>query len=92
MRDPLILNLWLMLAYSLLFILLSGSAGDRGIEWHWAVIIAHAAGLMAFGIVRFFKGDPQRNAWKFILASILVATIGHGLCFFNGLINLNVHG
>ncbi|MBK9148253.1 MAG: hypothetical protein IPM12_10625 [Flavobacteriales bacterium] len=91
MRDPLILNLWLMLAYSLLFIFVSGSAGDVGIELHWAVIIAHAAGLMVFGIARFFKGDHQRNAWKYILASILVAIIGHGLCFFNGLVNFNAH-
>ncbi len=86
-----LIQLFILLGYSLLCIGAASIGGNGTIGVHWAVLIAHAVGLFIFGLVRFFRGDAQRDAWQYIVASILVATIGHGLCFFNGLVNFNAH-
>lgn len=91
MRNPMLIQLIVLLAYSLFFIVFANHMRSFFTELHWAFILAHTGTLLIYGLVRFFTGDRNRDAWQYIVASILVATIGHGLCFFNGLVNFNVH-
>lgn len=91
MKSPMLYNLLILLGYSVLFFGIAGVDNDFGIGGHWATIVVHAVVLMVVGVARFMKSNAQRTAWQWILASILVATIGHGLCFANGLAHFNTH-
>ena len=41
--------------------------------------------------VKLTNEATKKAGGQMLLASLLVAIIGHGLCFFNGLVNFNVH-
>ena len=89
-RKPLLFNLLLMLGYSILFILSFPLLGDNMIGVHWVVLGLHILLLFIFGIVWISNKDSRWLGGQLLLASLLVAIIGHGLCFFNGLLHFNV--
>lgn len=93
MKHPGILlsNLLIMLGYSVLFILLSGWAGDDLIGVQWGVLMIHIAVLFILGLASLFRRTAGKNGRTYLLASLLVAIIGHGLCVFNGLMHLDLH-
>ncbi len=94
MKRPgiLSLNLLIMVGYSVLFILFGGLMKADVIEVHWPVLILHIMGLFIWGIVKLTNAETKKAGGQMLLASLLVAIIGHGLCFFNGLLNMgNVH-
>ncbi len=94
MKRPSILlfNLLIMLGYSVLFIALGGVIGDNVIGIHWGVLAIHIIALLILGIVNLSNAETKKKGKQMLLASLLVALIGHGLCFFNGLMNMgNIH-
>ena len=93
MKRPgiLLLNLLIMVGYSILFILLGEVMKDDVIGIHWPVLIAHILLLFIWGIVKLTNEATKKAGGQMMLASLLVAIIGHGLCFFNGLMHANVH-
>ena len=93
MKRPgiLLLNLLIMVGYSILFILLGEVMKDDVIGIHWPVLIAHILLLFIWGIVKLTNESTKKAGGQMMLASLLVAIIGHGLCFFNGLMHANVH-
>lgn len=96
MKRPgiLLLNLLIMLGYSVLYMAIGGLIGDEVIGVHWVTLILHILVLFIWGIVNLASGVEERKSsgGKMLLASLLVAIIGHGLCFFNGLMHMgNIH-
>lgn len=88
----LLLNLLIMLGYSVLFIALGEVMRDEVIGIHWPVLIAHILVLFIWAIVKLTNEATKKVGKQMLLASLLVAIIGHGLCFFNGLLHMgNVH-
>ncbi len=91
-KKPLLFHLLLMLAYSVLCIVAYPVLGDDMIGLNWVVLCLHILLLLIFGIVRMTNPDTRSLGGKLLLASLLVAIIGHGLCFFNGLVHFgSVH-
>lgn len=92
MKRPgiLLLNLLIMVGYSVLYMAIGGLIGDEVIGVHWVTLILHILVLFIWGIVNLASGVEQRKSsgGKMLLASLLVALIGHGLCFFNGLLHM----
>ena len=94
MKRPgiLLLNLLIMVGYSVLFMALGEVMKDDVIGIHWPVLILHIIGLLIWGIVKLTNEATKKAGGQMLLASLLVAIIGHGLCFFNGLLHMgNVH-
>lgn len=94
MKRPgiLLLNLLIMVGYSILFMALGELMKDAVIGIHWPVLIAHILVLFIWGIVKLTNEATKKAGWQMLLASLLVAIIGHGLCFFNGLLHMgNIH-
>ena len=94
MKRPgiLLLNLLIMVGYSVLFMALGEVIGDNVIGIHWGVLAIHIIALFIMGIVSFGKPEGKKAGGQYLLASLLVAIIGHGLCFFNGLMHMgNIH-
>lgn len=93
MKHPglLLTNLLIMLGYSVLFIALNGLADGDLIGVQWGVLAIHIVVLFVLGLVGLFRRTAGKNGRTYLLASLLVAIIGHGLCVFNGLMHLNVH-
>ena len=88
----LLLNLLIMLGYSVLFIALGEVMRDEVIGIHWPVLIAHILVLFIWAIVKLTNEATKKVGKQMLLSSLLVAIIGHGLCFFNGLLHMgNVH-
>lgn len=88
-RSILLLNLLIMAGYSAAFILVgnnfSGGWGAQPlIGSHWMVLIVHIAALVALGL-RNGKGQEMRS--NFLFTALVIALIGHGLCFYNGAAN-----
>lgn len=93
MKRPglLLTNLLIMLGYSVLFIALNGWIGGDLVGVQWGVLAIHILVLFILGIAGLFRRTAVSNGRTYLLASFLVAIIGHGLCVFNGLMHLNVH-
>ena len=88
----LLLNLLIMVGYSVLFMALGEVMKDDVIGIHWPVLIVHILLLFIWGIVKLTNDATKKAGGQMLLASLLVAIIGHGLCFFNGLLHMgNVH-
>lgn len=87
-KRPLLGNVLLMLGYSVLFILLNGMFGDVFIGFHWAAVLIHMVLALVLGLVYLSNDETRARGGQFLLAALLVAIIGHGLCFFNGLVNM----
>ncbi len=84
-------QLLILLAHSVLFFLLGAAVGDDVVGPQWVTIIVHAVALLVISIVRFGRSGRSGEGPQYLLAFFLVLLIGHGLCFFNGLLNLNMH-
>lgn len=85
-RSILILNLLIMVGYSAAFIVVGnnsggGWGGQSLIGSQWIVLITHIALLVALGL-RNEKGQEMRS--NFLFTALIIALIGHGLCFYNG--------
>jgi hypothetical protein len=94
MKRPgiVLLNLLIMFGYSVLFMILGTWLGDTIIGWNWAVLGIHIVGLFILGLVNLATSDTKKPGGQMLLASLVVALIGHGLCFFNGLMHMgNMH-
>ncbi|MBS1582778.1 MAG: hypothetical protein JST66_11315 [Bacteroidetes bacterium] len=93
MKHPGILlsNLLIMLGYSVLFLLLGRWVGGDLIGVQWGVLLVHILVLFVLGLAGLFRRTAVNNGRTLLLASLLVAIIGHGLCFFNGLMHLDLH-
>ena len=96
MKRPsiLLLNLLIMLGYSVLFMALGGLIGDAVIGLHWGVLVVHILVLLIWGVINLASGVDVRktSGGKLLLSCLLVAIIGHGLCFFDGLMHMgNIH-
>lgn len=94
MKRPgiLLLNLLIMVGYSVLFIALGDVIKDEVIAIHWPVLIVHILLLFIWGLVKLTNEATKKAGRQMLLASLLVAIIGHGLCFFNGLLHMgNMH-
>ena len=94
MKKPgiLLLNLLIMVGYSVLFMIIGPWVGGDIIGFHWGVLILHIVALFIMGLVKLAKAETKKAGGQLLLASLLVAIIGHGLCFFNGLMNMgNIH-
>lgn len=100
MKRPgiLLLNLLIMIGYSVLFMVLGflipNDYAYAVIPFQWGVLAIHIVVLFIWSIVSFTRPEPEQKSagGKLLLAALLVALIGHGLCFFNGLMHMgNIH-
>jgi hypothetical protein len=81
-------QLLILLGYSVLFFVLAGPIGFDLIGFQWFILVFHAVMLFSIAVTKG-REDHTREAGKsYMLAAVLVLLIGHGLCFFNGLIHL----
>ena len=88
-RGILILNLLIMVGYSAAFIVVGnnsggGPSGQEVISSQWIVLITHIVALVALGL-RNEQDHELRSV--FLLTALIVAMVGHGLCFYNGATN-----
>lgn len=91
-KKPLLFHLLVMLAYSVFCILAYPLLGENMIGLNWFILCLHIVLLLIFGLVRLSDTATRSLGGKLLLASLLVAIIGHGLCFFNGLVHFgSVH-
>ena len=72
--------------------LLPDDTGMAAVMAGWLVLGGHIIGLFIMGLVRVANAGTRTLGKQLLLASLVVAIIGHGLCFFNGLLNMgNIH-
>jgi len=91
-RKPLLTNILIMLGYSMLFMLLNSIFGDVIIGFHWGVLCLHIVIAFIMGLVYLSGDETRKMGGQLLLAALVVAVIGHGLCFFNGLLFMgNMH-
>jgi hypothetical protein len=90
MKKPgiLLMHLLIMVGYSVHFMALGEAIGDTVIGIHWGVLAIHIIALIILGIVSFSNSDTKKAGGQYLLAALLVAIIGHGLCFFNGVMHM----
>jgi drug/metabolite transporter (DMT)-like permease len=86
-----LLNLLIMLGYSVLFMILGTWLDEAIIGVNWAALGAHIIALFILGIVKLTKPETKKTGGQMLLAGLLVGIIGHGLCFFNGLIHIDLN-
>ena len=93
MKDkPLLANVLLMLAYSALFTAMNAMFGDVFIGIHWAAVVLHAVVAWFLGLVYLSSSETRKKGGQYMLAGLVIAIIGHGLCIFNGTLNMgNIH-
>lgn len=93
MKRPgtVLLHLLIMLGYSVLFFILNATLGNDMVGFQWAVLLLHILVLIVWGAVNLVTNKPEPAGGQLLLASLVVALIGHGLCFMNGLMTFNVH-
>lgn len=84
-------NLLILLGYSALFTVLGGKVFGDLVGVHWFIIILHVIFLCVLGFIALRKMEERARAKSYFLSMLLVLLIGHGLCFFNGLMNFNMH-
>jgi fluoride ion exporter CrcB/FEX len=88
----LLLNLLIMVGYSILFMILGEWVGSDIIGIHWGVLAIHIIALFILGVVFLFKPETKKSGGQYLLAALVVAIIGHGLCFVDGLMHMgNLH-
>ena len=94
MKKPgiLLLNLLIMMGYSVLFMIIGEWIGPDIIGLHWGVLAIHIVALLIRGFVGLAKPEAKKAGGQYLLAGLLVAIIGHGLCFVDGLMHMgNMH-
>lgn len=82
-------NLLIMLGYSTAYIWQGergqgGWAGQDLVMTHWSILVIHIGFIFALG---WIKDRTREVRQSYLLAALLVALIGHGLCFYNGAAN-----
>ena len=77
-----LINLFIMVSYSMLFMLANGPFGERTFQ-HLCVLVAHIAALLAVGVFNLWK--TERRARMFLMSFLLVAVIGGGLWFLDAM-------
>ncbi len=88
----LLLNLLIMVGYSVLFMILGEWIGPDIIGIHWGLLAIHIIALFILGIVALLKPGTKQSGGQYLLAALVVAIIGHGLCFVDGLMHMgNMH-
>jgi 4-hydroxybenzoate polyprenyltransferase len=87
--HPLRINLLLLLGYSVVFMII-GQWVDI-ISVHWFTLILHAVVLFVLGRRQILRKGSKATGQQMFLAASMVLLVGHGLCFFNGLLHFNVH-
>lgn len=87
--HPLRENLLILLAYSVAFMIIGEWVDIIGI--HWCTLVVHSIVLFVQGRKDRSLEETKRVGQQKILAGVMVLLVGHGLCFFNGLIHFNVH-
>jgi uncharacterized membrane protein YdfJ with MMPL/SSD domain len=87
--HPLRTNLLILLGYSVIFMII-GQWVDI-ISFHWFTLIMHAVMLFVLGRRQLLRDGSKATGQQMILAGSMVLMVGHGLCFFNGLLHFNVH-
>ncbi|MBL7952159.1 MAG: hypothetical protein JNM62_10615 [Flavobacteriales bacterium] len=85
------LHLLTLLGYSALLILFGGRWFGDAVGVHWFCILLHAATLCVAGVLALRGTASRARAKGYFLSMLLVLLIGHGLCFFNGLVNFDMH-
>jgi hypothetical protein len=83
-------HLLLLLGYSVLFFLLAGLTTFDVIGFQWSILVFHAVALFVTSIVKGRDPITREEGKRYMLAALLVLLIGHGLCFFNGLVHFNL--
>lgn len=93
MKKPgiLLTQLLILLGYSAIFIGLAEFVGNDVIGPQWAVLLIHFVALIVIGAMAMRDPLTKPIGKQYFIASILVLLIGHGLCFFNGLLHFNLH-
>lgn len=81
-------QLLILLGYSVLFFVLVGSIGFDLVGFQWFILVFHAVMLFSTAVAKGREDDTREAGKSYMLAAVLVLLIGHGLCFFNGLIHL----
>lgn len=85
-------NLLIMVGYSVLFMIVGEWIGSDIIGIHWGVLAIHIVALLILGFVRLTKSETKKAGGQYLLAALVVAIIGHGLCFVDGLMHMgNMH-
>lgn len=87
--HPLRNNLLILLGYSVVFMVIGGWVDIIGL--HWFTLVAHAVVLFILGRKDMAQEGTKPLGKQKVLAGLSVLLVGHGLCFFNGLIHFNVH-
>jgi hypothetical protein len=82
-------NMLVLLGYSVAFMILGGWVDIIGL--HWFALVAHGVVLFTLGIRALAQEGTKAVGQQQVLAGLLVLLVGHGLCFFNGLLHFNVH-
>lgn len=96
MKSPgtVAMHLLIMLAYSVAFI--AGIGGTPRwtdkvslVIWLQAgVLVLHIVILLVLGLRSLRHPERREKGKKFLLASLVVAIVGFGMCFFNGLLHV----
>lgn len=87
-----LLNLLIMVGYSVLFMILGEWVGPDIIGIHWGVLAIHIIALFILGFRALFRPETKKAGGQYLLAGLVVAIIGHGLCFIDGLMHMgNIH-
>lgn len=84
-------QLLILLGYSVLFFVLVGSISSDVITFHCFVLGFHIVALFVTAIRKGQNATTREEGKRYMLAALLVLLIGHGLCFFNGLVHFNLH-
>ncbi|MBK8612417.1 MAG: hypothetical protein IPN85_02845 [Flavobacteriales bacterium] len=87
--HPLRNNLLILLGYSVAFMIIGEWVDIIGI--HWFTLVAHTVVLFILGRKDISIEGRKPFGKQKILAGVMVLLVGHGLCFFNGLLHFNVH-
>lgn len=87
--HPLRNNLLILFGYSVLFMVI-GEWMDM-IGFHWFTLVGHSVVLFILGGKDLAREEARSMGQQKILAGVVVLIVGHGLCFFNGLLHFNVH-
>lgn len=93
MKKPglVLTQLLILLGYSAAFIAIAEFVGDDAIGPQWAVLLVHFVVLIVLGAMAMRDPSTKPIGKQYFIAALLVLLIGHGLCFFNGLLHFNLH-
>ena len=91
MKKPgvVLTQLLILLGYSAAFIAIAEFVGDDAIERVTDVL--GIVVLIVLGAMAMRDPSTKPIGKQYFIAALLVLLIGHGLCFFNGLLHFNLH-